>query len=124
MQFYGKSFHDESHGESFLRMLKAKLSYPGLFLLDEPEAALSLQRQLSLLILMHDTLQRNRDSQFIIASHSPFLLAYPEAQICSFDGDHIHEIQYQQTDAYQIGSRFLADPENFLQGLFSELDFH
>jgi predicted ATPase len=116
----GRSLHTRSHGETFLTLLELKFQRNGLFLLDEPEAALSPQRQLSFMLLVHDVLQKHKDAQFIISSHSPVLLGYPEAQILSFDDDRIHEITYEETAPVQIVRRFLNNRENFLQELFKE----
>ena len=113
----GQSLHARSHGEAFLTVLDHKFRRSGLFLLDEPEAALSPQRQLSFLILLHDTLRDYKDAQFIISTHSPILLALPNAQILSFDDNAIHPIAYRDTPAYQISRRFLADHESFLDQL-------
>jgi predicted ATPase len=110
----GRSLHTRSHGETSLTVLEHKFRRSGLFLLDEPEAALSPQRQLSFLILLHDTVREYPDAQFIISTHSPILLAAPGAQILSFDGGHIHPIAYEDTPVYQITRRFLADRESFL----------
>ena len=98
----GKSFHARSHGESFFTLLELKFQRNGLFLLDEPEAALSPQRQLAFLVLLHDVLRKHRDAQFIISTHSPVLLGYPGAQIVSFDEGQLHEIQYDDTAPMQI----------------------
>ena len=115
---YGdQSLHTRSHGEAFLTVLDHKFRRSGLFLLDEPEAALSPQRQLSFLLLLHETLREYPDAQFLISTHSPILLACPGAQILSFDDAHIHPIAYRDTPAYQITRRFLADPESFLDQL-------
>lgn len=92
----------------------------GLFLLDEPEAALSPQRQLAFLVLIHDVLRNHKDAQFIISSHSPVLLGYPDAQILSFDEGRIHEVAYEQIPATQIVRRFLSDRKSFLEKLFAE----
>ncbi|PYV55841.1 MAG: AAA family ATPase, partial [Acidobacteria bacterium] len=73
----------------------------------EPEAALSPQRQLSFLVLIYDVLRKHKDAQFIISSHSPILLGYPQAQILSFDGDRINEISYDETAPAQIVRHFL-----------------
>jgi predicted ATPase len=116
----GRSLHTRSHGETFLTLLELKFQRNGLFLLDEPEAALSPQRQLSFLLLVHDVLRKPKDAQFIISSHSPVLLGYPEAQILSFDDDRIHEIAYEETAAMQIVRRFLNNREGFLEQLFNE----
>ena len=84
--FYGgRNLHTCSHGETFLTLLELKFRQNGLFLLDEPEAALAPQRQLSFLLLIRDVLRKHKDAQFIISTHSPVLLGYPEAQIVSFD---------------------------------------
>ena len=116
----GQSLHSRSHGETFFTLLEHKFARNGLFLLDEPEAALSPQRQLSFLILLHDTLRRFKDAQFLISTHSPVLLGYPGAQILSFDEGHLHEIAYEDTAPMQIVRRFLNDRETFLDELFQE----
>ncbi|HVB86902.1 MAG TPA: AAA family ATPase [Candidatus Dormibacteraeota bacterium] len=116
----GRSLHTRSHGETFFTILDLKFRRNGLFLLDEPEAALSPQRQLAFLVLIHDVLRAYKDAQFIISTHSPVLLGYPEAQILSFDGTHIHEIAYDETAPMQIVRRFLNDRDRFLQELFKE----
>jgi predicted ATPase len=119
--FYGgQSLHTRSHGETFFTVLELKFQRNGLFLLDEPEAALSPQRQLGFLVLIHDVLRKYKDAQFIISTHSPVLLGYPEAQIISFDGERLQEIKYEDTAPMQIVRRFLNDRENFLQELFKE----
>jgi predicted ATPase len=117
----GRSLHAQSHGESFFSLLENRFRRSGFYVLDEPEAALSPQRQLSMLALLRNLLRGNNDIQFLIASHSPILLAYPEAQILSFDGGEIHEVLYRETSPYQIVSRFVARPEVYLKELFNEL---
>jgi predicted ATPase len=116
----GQSLHSRSHGESFLALLDAKFRRNGLFLLDEPEAALSPQRQLAFLVLMHDVAREYKDAQFIISTHSPILLGYPEAQILCFDGGCIQETRYDDLASVQIVRRFLNDRERFLQELLRE----
>jgi predicted ATPase len=116
----GISLHSRSHGESFFTVLDHKFRRSGLFLLDEPEAALSPQRQLSLLILIRDTLRDHKDAQFIISTHSPVLLGYPGAQIVSFDDGALREIPYEETAPMQIARRFTSDRESFLKELFGE----
>jgi predicted ATPase len=116
----GTSLHNQSHGETFFTVLHHKFRRNGLFLLDEPEAAVSPQRQLSFLVLLHDTLRDYKDAQFIISTHSPVLLGYPGAQILSFDHGHIHTIAYEETAPMQIVRRFLNDRENFLAELFRD----
>ena len=88
--------------------------------MDEPEAALSPQRQLSFLVILHDLLTDNENIQFLIATHSPILLAYPGAQILSFDAGEIRPINYQNTQPFQLMSRFLAAPERYMNALFSK----
>lgn len=116
----GKSLHTRSHGETFVTVMEAKMQRNGLFLLDEPEAALSPQRQLSFLILMRETVKRHKDAQFVISTHSPLLLGYPGAQIVSFDDGTLREIRYEETAPYQIAKGFLNNRENFLSELFEE----
>jgi predicted ATPase len=116
------SLHARSHGEAFMTVLDYKFRRSGLFLLDEPEAALSPQRQLSFLILLHQTLRDYQDAQFIISTHSPILLGLPGAQILSFDTDGIREIAYEDTPAFLITRRFLNAPEAMLARLLAESD--
>jgi predicted ATPase len=116
----GRSLHNRSHGETFFTLLDLKFRRNGLFLLDEPEAALSPQRQLSFLVLIHDVLRSFKDAQFIISTHSPVLLAYPKAQILSFDEGIVHEINYEQTGSYQVVHHFLNHREQFLDELFAD----
>jgi predicted ATPase len=119
---YGdKSLHDQSHGESFLSLMQNRFTRSGFYLMDEPEAALSPQRQLSFLILLHDLVRGNDNIQFIIATHSPILLAYPGAQIFSFDEGKVHQIDYRESQPFQLVSRFIAAPERYINALFSEL---
>ena len=120
-QYYGgRSLHSISHGETFIKLLEMKFQRDGLLLLDEPEAALSPQRQLAFLVLLHDVLRRCNDAQFIISTHSPVLLGFPEAQIVSFDDGKLHEVEYDQTAPMQIVRRFLNNRESFLKELFDE----
>jgi predicted ATPase len=120
-EYYGgRSLHSRSHGETFLTVLHLRFQANGLFLLDEPEAALSLQRQLAFLVLIHDVLKRYKNAQFIISSHSPVLLGYPDAQIFFFDGGCIHEIAYEHIPATQIVRRFLNNRRDFLEKLLDD----
>jgi predicted ATPase len=112
----GKSLHAQSHGESFLALLVHRFRGKGLYLLDEPEAALSPQRQLSMLIRIHELA---KDSQFIIATHSPILLGIPNATIYSFDDDNIHKISYEETESYQVTKLFLNSREQMLHRLLN-----
>jgi len=114
----GVSLHHQSHGESFLSFFANRMGRDGFFILDEPEAALSPQRQLSLLLIIEE-LSRYSNAQFIIATHSPILLAYPHATIYSCDSQELRKIDYKETDHYQITKRFLDDPDYYLRILFS-----
>lgn len=114
----GKSLHDQSHGESFLSFFSNRMGKEGFFILDEPEAALSSQRQLSLLVIIHE-LCKNLNTQFIIATHSPLLLAYPNATIYSCDNEQLKKVTYTETLHYQITKEFLNNPDLYLRNLFS-----
>ncbi len=119
--FYGgRSLHTRSHGETFFTLLELKFQRNGLFLLDEPEAALSPQRQLAFLVLLHGVLKKYKDAQFIISTHSPVLLGYPKAQIVSFDDGPLHEIEYEETAPLQIVRQFVNQRESFLEELFND----
>ncbi|WP_034599261.1 AAA family ATPase [Lacrimispora aerotolerans] len=110
-----RSLHDQSHGESFLSMVQDRFGGKGLYILDEPEAALSPQRQLTLLCEIN-RLVKSR-SQLIIATHSPILLAYPDALIYSFDGSSVLPISYEESEAYQITKLFVENKDYFLNKL-------
>ncbi len=110
---YGKkSLHQRSHGEAFLITLNKKLKGNGLYIFDEPEAALSSQRQLAALGAIHNLV--NEGSQFIIATHSPILLAYPRAKIVLFDDSGMSEVSYEDTEHYAITKEFLNNHERML----------
>ena len=113
-----EKYHEKSHGESFLALAQNSFRPNGLYLLDEPEAALSPQRQLTLLIEISRLSKQG--AQFIIASHSPILLGIPDAQILSFDDGVIHECQYVDTDSYQVTEMFINNREYFLSRLLNE----
>lgn len=114
---YGDDLLDHaSHGESYLRLFQNRLHPRGLYLLDEPEAPLSILRQLSLLSLMRELTEQG-DCQFIIATHSPVLLAYPGARIYSFDESPIEEVAYEQLESVRLLKTFLDAPERFLRRL-------
>ena len=115
----GKSLHERSHGESFLEFFKNRLNSGGFFILDEPEAALSPQRQLSLMIIIRQLCQ-DFNAQFIIATHSPILLAYPDATIYSCDFENLKKISYADTEHYQITKQFLNNPSLYLHHLFGD----
>ena len=109
------SLHHQSHGESFMAIVQNRFSGRGVYLLDEPEAALSPMRQLTLLAEMQRLTQM--DSQFIIATHSPILMAFPGAEIMEFSSDGIRKTCYRETEHYQVTKRFLDDPERMLHYL-------
>ncbi|HKR27351.1 MAG TPA: AAA family ATPase, partial [Acidobacteriaceae bacterium] len=116
----GISLHNRSHGETFLTVMEHKMRRNGLFLLDEPEAALSPQRQLAFLALIHEVVKRNKDAQFIISTHSPLLLGFPGAQIFSFDEGQVREVPYEETPPYVIVRGFVNGREKFLKELLAE----
>lgn len=111
------SLHDQSHGESFMAIVQNRFRGNGVYLLDEPEAALSPMRLLTLLVEMQRLTQM--DSQFIIATHSPILMAFPNAEIMEFSSDGIRKVSYQETEHYQITKRFLDDPQHMLHYLLN-----
>lgn len=111
----GLSLHAQSHGESFFALLMHRLRGNGLYLLDEPEAALSPTRQLAMLSRLHQLVQTN--SQFVIATHSPILLAYPDARIYRFDADGISTVAYEDTEHYKVTRDFLNHPARSLKVL-------
>ena len=112
----GKSLHAQSHGESFLALFAHRFEQ-GLYILDEPEAALSPQRQLTFLSIIHE-LTASGHAQFLIATHSPIILSYPGAVLFSLDGDAIQEVAYRETKHYLITRDFLNAPERFFKHLF------
>lgn len=112
---YGADPDARSHGEAFLNFFQERLVPRGLFLLDEPESALSPQRQLTLLAMMFDLVQQG--AQFLIATHSPLLLAFPEARILSFDDGAIQPIAWDETEHVRLTRDFLANPERYLRNL-------
>jgi predicted ATPase len=113
---YGEDLHALSHGESFLQFFQARFVAGGLYLIDEPEAALSPQRQLAFLSLLKRMVE-TEGSQFIIATHSPLLLAYPGARILQFDGAGVRATAYEQLEHVTLVRSFLANPERFLRKL-------
>lgn len=113
-----KKYHEKSHGESFLALAQSSFRDNGLYLLDEPEAALSPQRQLTLLIEISRLAKQG--AQFIIASHSPILLGIPDAQILSFDDGVIHECDYTETESYQVTEMFINSREYLLKRLLDD----
>jgi len=114
----GKSMHNRSHGEVFFTTLTNKFHGKGLYILDEPEAALSPNRQMAALAQIHDLVKR--DSQFIIATHSPILMAYPRAKILLLGEDGMEEIRYEETEHYAITKQFLNNHKSMLDILLEE----
>lgn len=116
--FGGKSLHQQSHGESFFALFQNRLRGNGLYILDEPEAALSPSRQMSLLSRINDLV--NKESQFIIATHSPIIMAYPDATIYEI-GDSIKKVKYVETEHYQIMRAFINHTDKMLKELMLPL---
>jgi Predicted ATPase len=114
----GVSLHEQSHGESFLALVKNRFGGNGIYLLDEPEAALSPSRQMTLMVLMNELLGKN--SQFVIATHSPMLMTFPGAQVMELTEDDIKTVPYDQTGHFQLTKRFLNYPEKMLDVLLGE----
>lgn len=111
----GRSLHAQSHGEAFLSLVTHRFSGRGLYILDEPEAALSPSRQLALLVRMNDLVASG--SQFIVATHSPILLGARDAEIFVLDDDGIVVTPYEETDHYTVTRRFLEDRDAMLRRL-------
>lgn len=115
----GKSLHDQSHGEAFLALFHNRFGSPGIYILDEPEAALSPKRQLALLRVMHD-MEATGKVQFIIATHSPILLTYPTADLYLFSSAGIQPTKLEDLEHYTLVRSFLESPERFYRHLFAE----
>lgn len=114
---YGGNLHECSHGESFIKLVQNRFSDHGLYILDEPEAALSPQRQLSLLCLIDQLVKEG--SQFIIATHSPILISYRDGKILDLNND-FKEVKYKDTDIYSLYKMYLDDTEGMQHRLFDE----
>jgi len=112
----GKSMHEQSHGESFLALALNRFRGKSIYFLDEPEAALSPSRQMSLLVRIHDLVKD--DCQFIIATHSPILIAYPNAEIVELTDQGAQVTPYEKTEHYTLTKHFLDNTENMLHHLF------
>ena len=112
---YGADLDANSHGQSFLKLFQSRFVPGGLYLLDEPEAPLSPQSQLGLLAMITDMV--GQDAQFIVATHSPILLAFPGARILSFDGGEIRDADYDSLEHVALTREFLNAPERFLRHL-------
>lgn len=114
----GVSLHKQSHGESFLSLMTKRFQGQGLYILDEPEAALSPQRQLAVLSRLHDLVMQG--SQFIIATHSPILMAYPDASIFQCNKEGISPVAYEDTEHFLVMRDFLANPQRMLKELLKQ----
>ncbi|MDD5233347.1 MAG: AAA family ATPase [Syntrophales bacterium] len=112
--FGGKSLVSQSHGQSLMSYFKSRYKIPGIYFLDEPETALSPRSQLEFLELMAEMAEAGH-AQFIVATHSPLLLACPGADILSFDNIPVRPIRYEDTEYYRIYRDFLSDPESWLK---------
>lgn len=116
-RYGGRALHEQSHGESFLSWFQS-CNDQGLYLLDEPEAALSPQRQLAFLLQM--VRMARKGAQFIVASHSPILLGAPDAAILAFDDSGVHSCCYEETSSYQLTRLFLEDRERLINQILQE----
>jgi predicted ATPase len=115
-----ENLHEKSHGEAFLWMTMNRFSERGLYILDEPEAALSPQRQLSFLCRLHQLVRSG--SQFVISTHSPILMAYPDSTIYRLDRMGIDVVPYEDTDHYLVTRAFLQNPPGMMERLFTAMD--
>lgn len=113
--YWSKSLHEQSHGESFFSLFKHRLSWKGLYIFDEPEAALSPEKQLALLVRMNELV--NDDSQFIIVTHSPIILSYPKAKILQISKEWLEEVKYKDSNNYQLYKMFIDNPDNMINKL-------
>jgi predicted ATPase len=113
----GRSLHQQSHGESFFSLMTNRFGGHGFYVLDEPEAALSPSRQLAMISRMHQLVQAR--SQFLIATHSPILMAYPDAWIYQITEEGLRRVAYQETEHYAVAKRFLNDTKTQLEILLS-----
>lgn len=119
LRYYGgTSLHERSHGESFIDLLVERCQPRGLYFLDEPEAALSVHGQLQFLVRLHDLVEQG--CQFVIATHSPLLMAYPDAVIYRFDDDGATATGWSQIDTVHITKDFLGDPDGFMSEPFAD----
>jgi predicted ATPase len=114
---YDRPLHEQSHGESFLDIAVNRLAPNGLYLFDEPEAALSMRGQLALMQRMHELLAH--DCQFVVATHSPILLGFPDSHIYLLDEDAVREIDYEEAPSVQLTRSFLENPDRFFRELFA-----
>lgn len=116
--FGGRSLHEQSHGESFLALMMNRFDGEGLYILDEPEAALSPTRQMAALRRIHDLVEEG--SQFVIATHSPILMAYPDAQILSIEDGQIQPVSYTETEHFIVAKNFLNNHGRVIRELLAD----
>ncbi|MEM7113300.1 MAG: AAA family ATPase [Chloroflexota bacterium] len=116
-QSYGDGLDAHSHGEGFLKLFQERFRGEGLYLLDEPESPLSPMRQLSFLAILHEMVAQK--AQFVIATHSPIIMAYPQAKILSFDEGRVAEVDYESLEHVQVTRSFLENPDAYFRHLFS-----
>lgn len=114
----GVSLHKQSHGESFLALVQNRFGGNGLYILDEPEAALSPTRLMTLMAEMHALVHSN--SQFILSTHSPILLTFPGAQVFELTADEIKNVPYRETEHFKVTKQFLDNPERMLKYLLED----
>lgn len=114
----GKSLHAQSHGESFFSIFVNRFSGYSVYILDEPEAALSPSRQMAMITRIHQLVQSN--CQFIIATHSPIIMAYPDAVIYEITGSSLNEVDYDETEHYQTMRSFFDNPKRIIDMLIKE----
>jgi predicted ATPase len=113
---YGENMQAFSHGEAYLKILETRILDKGIYLLDEPEAALSPLKQLSLIAFILEVL-KNKNAQFIIATHSPILMGIPGARLYEIQDDSMQPVKFEETDHYRITKSFLDNPESYLRHL-------
>ena len=114
----GRSLHAQSHGESFFALFRRRFGGDGLYLIDEPEAALSPKRQLEFLAILHAHCKKG--GQFVIATHAPIIMAYPDAWIYVLNQEGIRRVPYRETEHYLISRGFLSNPNQALDILMAE----
>jgi predicted ATPase len=116
----GRPLHERSHGESFLDVATRQFLPGGFYVMDEPESALSVRGQLTLLRRMHDLVDAG--AQFVMATHSPILLAFPDAALYALDEGGVRRIRYEDTDPFVLTKAFLESPDRFFRHLFADDD--
>lgn len=117
---YFPDLHERSHGQSFLDLMQQRFVGPGLFIMDEPESALSFHGQLRLMALMADALAAG--SQFVLATHSPLLMRFPGARLLAFDDGAIREVAYDDLEVVALWRRFMEAPDVFLAALLDDCE--